>query len=315
LSALGRLDEAACLFCRSVECDGNNLWAYCDAASTLISLGRDEEGLRYAEAAAALSPTDEEARIALGSALLHLKQYDRAVFHLQAAAELFPSDPLVREHLAYALAAAGRNEEAVTQCEKAVALAPSNVNYRVELRDLFDRLGRTPKALVQAQRAVDLAPACDPYRFDLACLLDQIGNNSDALPHLRQLAVTSSTNLDYRQELTWCQWSLQRYDEALENAQFLVKADPHKAIYWSLRGCALDSKRRLWASQASFQKACELDPATERYRLLWQNERKRCVIADTAIGGLFLSTVLLLLEFIRWWTGKTACQVARGKLN
>jgi Flp pilus assembly protein TadD len=115
-------------------------------AARLSSLERWDEVVDLYRGAVSRRPTDGEARLRLGAALLHMQ--DRAADaepELREAARLRPDDPEAQVLLGDALARLGRLPDAVAAFEQALRLDPKVLDQRPAARAAYDAARRGGK--------------------------------------------------------------------------------------------------------------------------------------------------------------------------
>ena len=115
-------------------------------AARLSSLERWDEVVDVYRGAVSRRPTDGEARIRLGAALLHMQ--DRAADaepELREAARLRPDDPEAQVLLGDALARLGRLADAVAAFEQALRRDPKVLDQRPAARAAYEAARRGEK--------------------------------------------------------------------------------------------------------------------------------------------------------------------------
>jgi tetratricopeptide (TPR) repeat protein len=112
-------------------------------ASRLGALDRWDDVVEVYRGAVARRPTDGEARLRLGTALLHMEDRAKeAEPELREAARLLPGDAEARVLLGNALALAGRLPEGVAAFEEALRLDPEVLDHRPAARAVYDAARR-----------------------------------------------------------------------------------------------------------------------------------------------------------------------------
>jgi TolB-like protein/Tfp pilus assembly protein PilF len=155
----GRNDKALDSFQRSVELNPNYATARQWYGSTLVSVGRPEDGLIQKRKALELDPLSAVINQSIGTTLAGLGRYDDARDHYQAAIEIDPMMPgpyermSELEHSLY-----GRLDEAVVLRRKGIALDPAEPMGSVMLGMLYLDLGDPDRAEQWIHRAGRLAP-------------------------------------------------------------------------------------------------------------------------------------------------------------
>ncbi|MYF96433.1 MAG: tetratricopeptide repeat protein [Holophagales bacterium] len=99
LQELGRTEEAAAQFARTLELDPRDTEALDRLGFLSFNAGRHEEALDYYRALLDVNPTDATAHSNAGVALLNLERYDEAARSLERSLELDPEQAIARAAL------------------------------------------------------------------------------------------------------------------------------------------------------------------------------------------------------------------------
>lgn len=160
----GRDDLAALSFRRSIELNPNYATARQWYGSTLVSLGRAEEGLAQKRKALELNPLSAIVNLSAGMTLARLARFDEALVHYEAAVELDPAMPGPYERIAdLHQSAFGQLDEAVAWQTKGVALDPEDPMGPIYLGSIYLDLGDPVRAERWFDRSAALAPPGSPF--------------------------------------------------------------------------------------------------------------------------------------------------------
>lgn len=99
LQELGRLDEAAEQFARTLELDPRDTESLDRLAFLRFNAGRYQEAIEHYRALLGVDPADATAHSNLGIALLNLERYEEAIRSLERSLELDPEQPVARAAL------------------------------------------------------------------------------------------------------------------------------------------------------------------------------------------------------------------------
>jgi len=167
LFALGRLDEAAATYRRSLARQPGNLDAVSGLADVLLRQGRFEDAaLQYREYVRR-APGNAVAFHNLGLALVRQNELSEAVDAFAQAVSLQPANPAFHEDLGNALGSVGKLDEAEASYRRAMALAPTNVKIRNSLALALAAQGKMQEALAEFQRSLEIEPDNVQTRIDI----------------------------------------------------------------------------------------------------------------------------------------------------
>jgi Flp pilus assembly protein TadD len=112
-------------------------------AVRLAQLGRADEVVEVYRQAVQARPSDADAQLRLGRALLQLSGHpEQALAPLQEAVRLRPTDASAHSAVGLVLAALGRNDEAVAAFAEAERLEPGHFDSRPAARATFEAARR-----------------------------------------------------------------------------------------------------------------------------------------------------------------------------
>jgi GlpG protein len=134
----------------------------------------------------------------------------------------------------------GCNESAARRYELAVKLNPTQGDWWYNLGVARQRLERSDEAIAAYQRAVELKPGDKGFRQTLAGLKAQLAQRKQTAGETEE--------------------AIRLYREALLD-------DPHQAASWYDLGVACEKLGRIEGARAAYQRAVELEPEQEIYRV------------------------------------------------
>lgn len=134
-------------FLRALELNPNNLYAHLHYNPLLLALGRNDEGIAQARAAAALDPTTPTTLLQLSWSLRVVGRYDEAMTQVKEASELDPETWRVPYYRAQIHSAIGRFDAAFSDLTGALERSPDNPLILSTLAKANARGGRRDEAL------------------------------------------------------------------------------------------------------------------------------------------------------------------------
>jgi tetratricopeptide (TPR) repeat protein len=264
LISLGRVEEASGLLDRSVWLDPASPRA--PALRAVIEIARNQApaALQSAEAAVALVPTSQAARIAQSYALQAELRLEEA--HAALLAAVPPDNPLVLARLAEIEFYLGNIAAARAAAERAIALAPSLSRPRsilgfVDLAQFFF------EAAEQAFRGAAVLDAADPLaRIGLGLTFIRRGDLAAGTREI-EIAVAldpaSSVLRSYLGKAYAAQWD---YDAAFRQWGLAKQNDANDPTPWLYQALAERSLNRPGDALANVQRSIELNDNRAVYR-------------------------------------------------
>jgi tetratricopeptide (TPR) repeat protein len=155
LFEMGRTEEAALHFARTVERRSRYPRGHFALAAALTRLGRDREALPHYQRAVVVAPDDAGAQFELALAYTRLQRPDPAIQHFERALELAPQLANARANLSIVLHAQRRYAEAIAVLRQGLAIDRDQPRLAEMLAWL---LATTPDAtLRKGNEAIQLA--------------------------------------------------------------------------------------------------------------------------------------------------------------
>jgi len=155
----GRDMDAVASFQRSIELNPNYATARQWYGSTLVSLGRAEEGLAQKRKAQELDPLSAIINLSIGMTLGNLGRFEEALAQYEVVLEIDPAMPGPYERIAELYRTAfGRLDEAVIWQRKGIALDPGEPMGSVYLGIMYLDLADPVDAEYWFERSATLAP-------------------------------------------------------------------------------------------------------------------------------------------------------------
>jgi Flp pilus assembly protein TadD len=118
-----------------------------------------------------MRPTDPDAQVSLGNALIQKGRIDEAIVHYQKAITAHPDHFLARYSLGHALLEKGELDGAIQVCRSALLLRPLDADCQTTLAIALEQKGTPAEAILHYKKALELAPESISTLTNLAWLL------------------------------------------------------------------------------------------------------------------------------------------------
>ena len=225
----GKPDDAITQYQEVLRLKPGSAEAHYNMGMAFTQKGNLDDAVGQYKQALQLDPKYSDAYINLGTVLLHEGKVDDAVAEYLSAVKLNPNDATAHYNLGTVLLGQGKIDEAVAQLERAVGLKPDYSDAESNLGSALLRQGRLGKANAHFQKALQINPqdarACDGLAWMLATVSDASLRDGKRAVELAQHAnqVAKGQNPLYLRTLAAANAELQRFDEAIQNAQSAIK--------------------------------------------------------------------------------------------
>ncbi len=221
--------------------------------------GDYEQALRLFREILAENPAAGDAYVGIGQVFLDRGDYASAEPALARAVRLEPRSFDAQYGHGLALQMLDRLVEAIRAYHLALTIRPASAEANQHLATTYLQLGQPQSALAFAQKAVELNPASGPARSTLGLVYTEVGRTADAIVEYQATIELMDVRPPLLMNFIGALVSAERYGEARDTAQWLVRIDPSVSGYERLGWCEF----RLGdydASLEAYRKAIELDP-------------------------------------------------------
>ena len=245
------------------EIDGNERRAY---MCVLLNLATDEmaEAIRVAETLPETSTFTQPAAFALARYEYRQGSAETASERLDVLLTKNPQSPLFWLYKARALAIAGAREDALAAFQSALALNPESRKITLELSEHLNAMEAFDEAEQTLVAYSQLKPNDITVLMALARVYESSGDPEKAEETLLQLMTMSEEgDAELIQQLVAVQVALEKYADALENADNLLEQDPANVPVRELRVLALLELGEEDEAQAERDRIRRLQPEAE----------------------------------------------------
>ena len=285
LASLKKVDEAEGPVRRMLSTDGLSADAKMQLASKLSKLKARPLAKLIVEKVLLKEP--ENIRALFASAMMKTvdRQFDEAFQINERMISLAPESAEGFFMQAFTHMVSGDPEQALKGAERAVELNPKVAPMHVFQGQILLRLKRTDDAIACFRRALAINPKHEGAREMLVNSLMKeaissgdggveavLSIDSSFRTQMRKLLAAVGTDprdRDSRLKLANLYFRREMYDEVLEQADWLLRANPKDAVAYGMRGRVLHAQGRLDESIEVLRKATDLAPKGQllRYRL------------------------------------------------
>jgi len=164
----GKFAEAVADYQAAAKLTPEDEDAHYNLAFALAKSGDREGAKREYLEALRIYPDYTEAHNNLGNILLAEKKYEEAVTHFKAAKQLTADDPLTQNNLGHGLALQGKLDEAIPCFKEALRLKPDFVEARNNLAVGYIQLKKPKEAIAEFEEILRANPDFEPAKKGLA---------------------------------------------------------------------------------------------------------------------------------------------------
>ncbi|MBF0381105.1 MAG: tetratricopeptide repeat protein [Magnetococcales bacterium] len=154
---INRHDQAANIFKRALNIDGNNAVLHYNLGISFYQLGNRVESVKALQKSLAINPKYIEAYSSIGNTLTELGKLDSAISNLQKAITLKADYADAHYNIAIAYKKQAKIDLAITHFTKATQITPY-FKAHFNLGNTFRDMGQLENAIASYQRAIDIEP-------------------------------------------------------------------------------------------------------------------------------------------------------------
>jgi tetratricopeptide (TPR) repeat protein len=194
---------AAAVAIKAVETDPTSARARRFHALVLDDARDYSEALEEARQSIQLAPTDSNACLQAGHALINLGQTEQALDEARHAIEIGPENSIAYELLLICLVQLDRTGETIDAARDALAVSPFEADLHQTLAQAASRQGDFVTAAQQSGYALLFRPKWRAARTQLQEALISLGNRAGGAKPLREIAASAPDSPMMLNELAW----------------------------------------------------------------------------------------------------------------
>jgi tetratricopeptide (TPR) repeat protein len=235
-------------------------WELTYKGTSLVELGRLDEGIAILKQAIQLDPNEAVAHGNLGNAYYDKGLLDQAIAEYKRAVELDPNNALAHNNLGLAYCMKGWIDQAINELKRAIELNPNHALAHDNLGIAYRSKGWADQAIAEHRRAVELNPNYRAAHNNLALVYEDKGLLDQAIAEYKRAIELDPNNALARVNLGNAYRSKGWIDQAITELKWAIELDPNNALAHNILGLAYRSKG--WIDQAitELKRAIELDP-------------------------------------------------------
>jgi len=204
------------------------------------------------------NPTVTSAYLGVGDIYIIKQDYEKAEPAYGRAARLEPRNYDAQYGHGLALQMLERFVEAIRAYHRALTIRPESFNANLNIATTYLQMGEPESAIVFAEKAVEQNPQDGPARVNLGAAYERVGRNADAVVQYEAAIELMEPSPQVMMNLINVLSKDQRYNEAVNTAEFLVKIEPSAQAYERL-GWGYFKLGDFSKSIDAYRKAVDLD--------------------------------------------------------
>ncbi len=179
---------------------------------------------------------------------------------LSRVVAMVPNDLQSRKLLATVYLRQGQVEKAITALEGAQSLGSDDPQFQAMLGGAYMRAGQSAQGMAAMERAAELAPTQPEFRTQVALGNLAIGDSALATEQLRAAANQSAEDMRSDMLLVMVLLRDKKFDEALAEAQRLIRENPKDPIRYNLAAAAWIGKGNDAQAEQVLRQALKINP-------------------------------------------------------
>jgi tetratricopeptide (TPR) repeat protein len=161
----------------------------------------------------------------------------------------------------------GRHDKAVDTFNRILDMDPFNAEARNNMGVVQADQGRIKEAIQNYRRAIEADPRYTRAVVNLERVLEESGDFADAVLELEKLVKLTPDSPEVRNRLAGLYLKMERYPEALEQAQAALEWDPESIQALRVQGAVQRVTGQDEEAKASFEKILSIDPGNYAFQL------------------------------------------------
>ncbi len=220
--------------------------------------GDYDQALSLFQQILAENPTITAAYLGIGDIYIEKQDYQKAEPAYARAARLEPRNFDAQYGHGLALQMLGRFVDAIRAYHRALTIQPDNFNANLNIATTYLQMDEPESAVAFAEKAVEADPQDGPARVNLGAAYEKVGRNADAVVQYEAAIELMEPSPEVMMNLINALAKDQRYQEAVNTAEFLVRIAPSAQGYERL-GWGYFKLGQYDKSIEAYRKAVDLD--------------------------------------------------------
>ncbi|MGA2603615.1 MAG: tetratricopeptide repeat protein [Verrucomicrobiia bacterium] len=247
------------LFRRTIQLNPRCWMAY-NNLGVLVSSNRIEDAMEMYHQSLAINPSNAEAHVNIGNALLQLGQLAGAREQYQEAAHLRPGFAEAHHNLGVVLSRLGQRQEAREQWEQAVRIDPNYADAHVNLGTTLAQMGDTEGAIRHLTLALQIKPDNVEALDDLGNVMMGLGRVQQAIRYYEQALRLKPDSVQAHNNMGIALTRLGQVEKAITHWKQAVQIDPHYADAHYNLGVALERTGNVGDAIEQYEQTLRIKP-------------------------------------------------------
>ena len=247
------------LFRRTIQLNPRCWMAY-NNLGVLVSSNRIEDAMEMYHQSLAINPSNAEAHVNIGNALLQLGQLAGAREQYQEAAHLRPGFAEAHHNLGVVLSRLGQRQEAKEQWEQAVRIDPNYADAHVNLGTTLAQMGDTEGAIRHLTLALQIKPDNVEALDDLGNVMMGLGRVQQAIRYYEQALRLKPDSVQAHNNMGIALTRLGQVEKAITHWKQAVQIDPHYADAHYNLGVALERTGNVGDAIEQYEQTLRIKP-------------------------------------------------------
>ena len=264
---LGNSKAASMAYARVIELDPSYVSAYNNLGTIYEQLKEYDKAFGVFRKGLAQDQNNPNLHFNYGVALEASGRLDDASNEYRAALRSKPGWLAPMNNLGIILFKQGRHDKAMATFKRILNVDPINAEAFNNMGVVLADQGRTQESVKCYRQAIEADPRYTKAVVNLERALEASGNFSDALIELEKLVKLSPDSADIRNRLAGLYLKLERYPEALNQAESALDWEPESVQALRIKGSVQRVLGDDDEAQKSFEKILSLDPGNYSFLL------------------------------------------------
>ena len=264
---LGNSKAASMAYARVIELDPGYTPAYNNLGTIYEQLRDYEKAFNIFRKGLALDQNNPTLRFNYGVALEANGSLEEAAAQYRAALRSKPGWLNPMNNLGIILFKQGHHDKALSVFNRILNSDPFNAEARNNVGVVLADQGRTQEAIKSYRQAIEADPTYTKAVVNLERALEASGDFSNALAELEKLVKLSPASAEIRNRLGGLYLKMERYPEALEQAEAALEWEPESIQSLRIKGTVKRIMGNDEEAQACFETILSLDPGNYSFLL------------------------------------------------
>ena len=258
---------ASMAYARVIELDPGYVSVYNNLGTTYQQLGEYGKAFNVFRKGLALDQNNPILHFNYGVALEANGDLEDAADEYRSALRSRPGWIAPMNNLGIVLFKQGRHDKAIDTFNHVIKADPFNAEAHNNIGVVLTDQGKTKEAVKVFRQAIESDPKYVKAVVNLERALESSGDLSDALIELEKLVKLSPDSAEIRNRLAGLYLKMERYPEALEQAESALDWEPDDIQALRIKGTASRVMGDDGEAQACFEKILSLDPGNYGFLL------------------------------------------------